>query len=139
MKEVLLDTGPLVAYLNRADRFHDWAKTQWERISPPMVTCEAVLAETCYLLRNLPGGSQAVLELVNRAIIQIHFRLEEEALSVGKLLVRYANVPMSLADGCLVRMAEQRSKSAVLTLDTDFRIYRKHGRHVISVMTPRIV
>jgi predicted nucleic acid-binding protein len=133
---VLLDTGPLVAFLNRTDRFHDWAKAQWERIRPPMLICEAVLAEACYLLRNLPGGSQAVIELVNRAVIQIAFTLQEEAIPVGKLLGRYADVPMSLADACLVRMAEQHSKSEVLTSDQDFRIYRKYGRHIIPVTTP---
>jgi uncharacterized protein len=94
------------------------------------------MAEACYLLRNLPGGSHAVLELVNRTAIQIAFKLEAEALSIGKLLGQCANVPISLADACLVRMAEQHAKSEVLTLDRDFRIYRKHGRHVISVTTP---
>ncbi|HJU04982.1 MAG TPA: PIN domain-containing protein [Nitrospiraceae bacterium] len=137
MKEViLLDTGPLVAFLNRADRFHDWAKAQWERVSPPMLTCEAVMTEACYLLRNFPGGSQAVIELVNRAVIQIAFKLEGEIVSVGKLLGQYADVPISLADACLVRMAEQHSKSEVLTLDRDFHIYRRHGRHVIPITTP---
>ena len=137
MKEVvLLDTGPLVAFLNRADRFHEWAKAQWERIRPPMLTCEAVLAEACFLVRKLPGGSQAVIELLNRGVIQIPFKVEEEAVSVGKLLGRYADVPMSLADACLVRMAERHANSHVLTLDWDFRIYRKHRRHMIPITTP---
>ena len=133
---VLLDTGPLVAFLNRGDRFHEWAKAQWERVRPPMLTCEAVLAESCFLLRTLPGGSQAALELLNRGIINIAFKLEDEASSVMKLLGRYANIPMSLADACLVRMAEQHSNSEVLTLDRDFRIYRKHGRQVIPTTLP---
>jgi len=137
MKEVvLLDTGPLVAFLNRADRFHEWAKAQWERIRPPMLTCEAVLAEACFLIRKLPGGSQAIIELLNRGVIQIPFKLEEEAVSVGKLLGRYADVPMSLADACLVRMAERHANSYVLTLDWDFRIYRMHRRHIIPITTP---
>ncbi len=137
MKEVvLLDTGPLVAFLNRADRFHDWAKAQWERIRPPMLTCEAVLAEACFLLRNLPGGGQAVIEMLNRQVIQVAFDVEDESASVAKLLGRYANVPISLADACLVRMAERHTNSEVLTLEQDFRIYRKHRRHVIPIRTP---
>ena len=133
---VIVDTGPLVALLNRTDRFHNWTKQHWERIRPPLLTCEAVLAEACFLLRHLPGGDQAVLELVNREVIQPIFDLEEEVQPLIKLIQRYADVPMSLADACLVRMAEQRSQSKVFTLDQDFRIYRKHSRHVIPVLIP---
>jgi len=136
---ILLDTGPLVAFLNRTDRFHEWAIAQWERMRPPMLTCEAVLAEACFLLRNLPGGSQAVIELLDRGVIHIAFELQEEAGSVAKLMGRYADVPMSLADACLVRMAERHSKSRLLTLDRDFQVYRKHRRHVIPTTMPQRV
>lgn len=135
----LLDTGPLVAFLNRADRFHEWALAQWARLYPPLLTCEAVLAEACFLLRHLPGGSQAVVELLDREVLLSPFVLQEEAAAVAKLIGRYAKVPMSLADACLVRMAERHSKSRVLTLDRDFQIYRKHRRHVIpTIMPPHI-
>ncbi len=135
-KSIIVDTGPLVAFLNRTDRFHQWIKEKWERISPPLLTCEAVLTETCFLLRHLSGGSHAVLELVNRGVIQTPFHLEAEVQSIKKLVKRYADVPMSLADACLVRMAEQRAQSKVLTLDPDFRIYRKNSRHVIPILIP---
>jgi len=134
---VIVDTGPLVAFLNRADRFHNWTKQHWEQIRPPLLTCEAVLAETCFLLRHLPGGDQAVLELVNRGVIQPIFNLEEEVRSLINLIQRYADVPMSLADACLVRMSEQHAQRKVFTLDQDFRIYRKHSRHVIPVLIPK--
>jgi len=136
---ILLDTGPLVAFLNRTDRFHEWALAEWERLRPPFLTCEAVLAEACFLVRHLPGGSQAVVELLNREVLHSSFVLQEEAEAVAKLLGRYAEVPMSLADACLIRMAERHSRSQVLTLDRDFRIYRKHRRHVIpTIMPPQI-
>jgi predicted nucleic acid-binding protein len=140
MREViLLDTGPLVAFLNRTDRFHEWALAQWGRLDPPLLTCEAVLAEACFLLRHLPGASQAAIELLNREVLCSPFILQEQAEAVAKLIKRYADVPMSLADACLVRMTEQHSKSRVLTLDRDFRIYRRHRRHVIpTVMPPHI-
>lgn len=134
---VLLDTGPLVAFLNRTDRHHEWAKAQWDRLRPPLLTCEAVLAEACYLLRNHPGGSQAVVHLLDRGVLQIGFDLEDDAESVAKLLGRYGNVPMSLADACLVRMAERHSRSRLLTLDGVFRIYRKHRRQMIPTMMPQ--
>lgn len=135
-KSIIVDTGPLVAFLNRGDRFHNWTTQQWERIRPPLLTCEAVLAETCFLMRHLPGGSQAVLELVNRGVMQPIFNLEQEVQPVMKLVKRYADVPMSLADACLVRMAELQAQSKVFTLDQDFRIYRKHNRHVIPLLIP---
>ena len=133
---VLLDTGPLVAFLNRRDRHHEWALAQWASVKPPFLTCEAVLAEACFLLRRLSGGSQAVMQLLARGIVTAPFRLEEEPSAVAKLLFRYASVPMSLADACLVRMAERYPSGIVMTLDRDFRMYRKHGRQVIPVKMP---
>ena len=136
LKAVIVDSGPLVAFFNRNDRFHLWAKEKWEGIAPPLLTCEAVLAETCFLLRHLPGGSRAVLELVNRGVIQTPFQLEDEVQGIVSLIGRYSDVPMSLADACLVRMAEQRAQSRVLTLDGDFLIYRKNNRRVVPVIIP---
>ena len=134
--QILLDTGPLVAFLNRRDRHHQWALAQWAGAKPPFLTCEAVLAEACFLLRRSPGGSQAVMQLLARGIVTAPFHLEEDTAAVAKLLFRYASVPMSLADACLVRMAERYSSSVVVTLDHDFRVYRKHGRQVIPVKLP---
>ncbi len=136
LKAVIVDSGPLVAFFNRNDRFHRWAKEKWAGIAPPLLTCEAVLAETCFRLRHLPGGIRAVLELVNRGVIQTPFQLENEAQSIMSLISRYSDVPMSLAEACLVRMAEQHPQSRVLTLDGDFLIYRKNDRRVIPVLTP---
>ena len=136
IQKALLDTGPLVAALNRRDQYHLWATAQLARISPPLLTCEAVLSEACFLLQNLKGASEAVVKLVNNGLLKVPFCLEEEASPVKTLLARYSDVPISLADACLVRMAEQHSNSVLLTLDSDFRIYRKHGRQVIPVIMP---
>ena len=133
---VLLDTGPLVASINRRDRFHEWAKSQLAEIEPPLLTCEAVLAESCFLLQHLSGGSRTVAELVNRKIVEIPFRVEAHAESLARLLDKYSNVPMSLADACLVRMSELYENIAVLTLDSDFKLYRRHGRQTIPTLMP---
>lgn len=134
--QVLIDTGPLVAFLNRRDRYHQWATEQMDRLRPPLLTCEAVLSEACFLLRAMRGGSKAVLELLERHLVQVPFRLSDEIVRIKLLLTRYANVPMSLADSCLVRMSEQYTGSIVLTCDSDFRLYRKHGRQVITAIMP---
>ena len=135
---VLLDTGPLVAFLNRRDRYHVWATAEMAGLRPPLLTCEAVLSETCFLLRKLDSGTDAVFCLLERGLITVRFRLDEEVQAVRKLMARYGRIPMSLADACLVRMAEQNSDSVLLTLDAAFRVYRKHARHVIPTLMPEV-
>ena len=136
MTRVLLDTGPLVAFLDRRDRYHTWARAQWAEIVPPLLTCEAVVTEACFLVRDLRGGSTSVVDLVTRGVVGIGYDLQVDAAPTAKLLARYASVPMSLADACLVRMAERQPGSRVLTLDRDFRVYRMQGRRVIPTAMP---
>ena len=133
---VLIDTGPLVAFLNGRDRYHRWASDQLARMRPPLLTCEAVISETCFLLRLLPSGPIAVLELINRGLLQIPFRLGDEIVRIKGLMMRYANVPMSLADACLVRMAKQYPGSPLFTYDSNFSIHRKNRRQVIPTLMP---
>ncbi|MBI2204659.1 MAG: PIN domain-containing protein [Candidatus Rokubacteria bacterium] len=136
IRTVLLDTGPLVALLNRRDRYHRWSTEQWADIALPVLSCEPVLTEACFLLRELAGGPSAILELVGRGAVKIAYGVEAEVDALGKLMTRYADVPMSLADACLVRMVERHPGAMVLTLDRDFRVYRSHGRRVISTIMP---
>ena len=135
-KGVLVDTGPLVAFLNRRDRFHDWAVAQWNLVAAPMLTCEAVVSESCFLLSGIKGGSDRLMQLIQRDILSISFHLGEHVDPVKKLLLKYQSVPMSLADACLVRMSEVHSNSYVFTLDGDFNLYRKDGRQVIPSIMP---
>jgi predicted nucleic acid-binding protein len=133
----LVDTGPLVAALNRRDNFHGWAREALETIRPPLLTCEAVLSEAAYLLRDVTHGPAALLELVMRGLVRSPFRLEAEAAAVRQLLVRYASTRMDLADACLVRMAEVHADCELLTLDREFRdVYRRRGRQAIPTLMP---
>jgi uncharacterized protein len=103
---VIVDTGPLVAFLNGRDRHHAWVAGVLDRIAPPLLTCDSVLSEACFLLQDVRGGSDAVLELVSRGIVRPTFRLDTELEAVRRLIAKYSSVPMSLADACLVRMTE---------------------------------
>lgn len=132
----LVDAGPLVAFLNRGDAHHRWSRAQLERLHPPLLTCEAVLTEACDLLSRHPGGVPALLTVVDRGLVSVGFRLDEHVRRVAELMERYADVPMSLADACLVRMTETRSRATVFTTDSDFRIYRRYGRQVIPTLMP---
>jgi predicted nucleic acid-binding protein len=133
---VLLDAGPLVAFLNRRDRHYAWAEAQWNQIAPPMLTCEAVLSEACFLLSQTPLGSRLVVQLLERGVFSLPFRLEDQVQAVTRLLEKYRSVPMSLADACLVRMSELFPSSTIVTVDTDFGLYRRHGRQVIPAIIP---
>lgn len=133
---ILLDTGPLVALLNRRDHHHAWVKAQLRELDSPLDTCEAVLSEACFLLRHVPEGPEAVLALVTRGLVRVSFSLQDEAKAVERLMQRYADVPIALADACMVRLAELHEPSLVLTLDSDFRIYRKHGRRALPLLLP---
>jgi uncharacterized protein len=133
---LLLDTGPLVAYLNRRDDYHEWAASVLDPVTQPLLTCEPVLAEACHLLRRLPGGAEAVLELLQRGAMRVNFSLAENARGLSALMRKYRDVPMSLADACLVRMAELAEDPAVITVDAHFRIYRIHGRRIIHTLLP---
>lgn len=134
---MLVDTGPLVALLNRRDRYHAWARSVLDTVTPPVFTCEAVLSEACFLLSRVRGGADAVLALVAADILRVEFQLGVEIVAVRHLVRRFASVPMSFADACLVRMSELEVRSVVLTIDTDFKHYRRNKRHVVPLITPR--
>ncbi|MBH8574046.1 PIN domain-containing protein [Nostocaceae cyanobacterium CENA369] len=133
-KKVLLDTGPLVAFINNRENLHDWTVNEWKKIEPLLLSCEAVITEACSLLRDLYGGEDAIMSLLNTGIIQISFYLSDEIGTVRELLKQYQNVPMSLADACLVRMSELINGSSVLTLDSDFWVYRKNKNEMMDLI-----
>jgi predicted nucleic acid-binding protein len=131
---VLVDAGFLVALVNRRDRHHRWAAAQVPRLTPPWRTCESVLSEAFHLLG--PRGLPVLSELLRRGALLPTFELGEETDRVLVLLQKYADVPMSLADACLVRMTETLADPVILTTDTDFRIYRRHGRQAVPCQLP---
>ena len=137
MAFTLVDTGPLVAYLDRRECHHDWAKTWFGGLREAALTCEPVITEACFLLRrSQPGTDLLLLDLVVQGRLVVDFDLGDEAEAVAALMSRYASVPMSLADACLVRMAEIHPNSRILTLDSDFRVYRKEERTPIEAIFP---
>jgi predicted nucleic acid-binding protein len=135
-RRVLIDTGPLVAYLNRRDQHHAWAVRCWSGLYDPLWTCEAVLSEAIFLLHDSDASVDPVLRLFERGIVRLDFNCRDQQADVFRLLRKYADRPMSLADACLVRMAELFDDSQVFTTDDDFKIYRRRGRHVIPLLAP---
>jgi predicted nucleic acid-binding protein len=133
---IVIDTGPIVALLNRRDRHHAWIREVLDTVEPPIFTCEAVVSEACFLLGRLVDGQDAVLALLAKGIVKVDFRMLSEGDALQGLMRKFANVPMSLADACLVRMTELDAQSAIVTLDRDFRVYRRHRRQVVPTIMP---
>ena len=137
MSEVIIaDTGPLVAFLVRSAQHHHWACDAMATFRPPLLTCEPVLAEAAHILRRHGCDTDPLLTLVERGVLQVAFSIETELAPLRQLIRRYRDQPMSLADACLVRLSELHAKPRVWTLDSDFHVYRRHGRLVIPVLTP---
>jgi predicted nucleic acid-binding protein len=136
MSAVIVDTGPLVAILTKNDTYHQWVNEQLTAIEPPLLTCEAVIVETMFVVRDNAATRQRVLRMLKDGVIRLNFSLEKNLDDILGMVQRYNNIPMSLADASLVRMSEIMPQSKVLTLDSDFQVYRKNSRHVIPLISP---
>ncbi len=133
---LLADTGLLVAFLHADDQYHEWAVSQFKSHPLPFLTCDAVLTEATYVLAREGMPREHVLDLVATGTVVVAFNPNAEAEAVAVLLARYSDVPMDYADACLVRMAELYPEASVLTVDSDFHVYRKNRRSAIPVITP---
>jgi uncharacterized protein len=131
---VLVDAGFVVALLRSRDTHHRWAAHQATEFVLPWRTCESVLSEAFHLLGA--GGRLALDAMLRRGAVLVAFELPRDQEAVLKLLHKYSDVPMSLADACLVRMTETLAHPLVLTTDADFGIYRRHGRQVVPCVRP---
>jgi predicted nucleic acid-binding protein len=123
LRAILLDTGVIVALLDRSERKHA-ACIKAVEAAAPLVTCEAVIAESCYLLRGHAGAAEAVLENVRTGVFRIPLQLSQAAASLQRLFRKYRDREMDLADACLVHLAGELQTGDILTLDSDFEIYR---------------
>ncbi|MBI3465580.1 MAG: PIN domain-containing protein [Planctomycetes bacterium] len=129
----IADTGFLVAFANRGDRYHDWALGLAEQVSEPLLTCEAVVAEAAFHLRSVP----LVVEMLEEGLITLAFDAEDHLPQLADLAKRYADRKPDFADLCLVRMSELFPKHSVITVDReDFRVYRRNRREAIPLICP---
>jgi predicted nucleic acid-binding protein len=130
----LADASFLIALLSGRDRHHRWATEQAGRVPPPWKTCEAALSEAFHLLGR--DGGRALAGLLQREAVVVSFYLGDNLAAVLKFMEKYADVPASLADACLVRMTETLDDPLLLTTDDDFAVYRRHGRQVVPCARP---
>lgn len=129
----IADTGLLVAFVNRGDKHHDWALAVAAQIREPLLTCEAVLAETAFHLHS----SASALALIQTGMVTVAFTAGPECAALARLAAKYAGRQPDLADLCLIRMSELHPRHVVVTTDVaDFRVYRRHQREAIPLLAP---
>jgi len=105
-------------------------------LTPPLLVNEPVLAEAMFLLRRYREAADALMDLTERGVLQVAFHLDDHIAEVRSLLQEYADLPASLADASIVRMSELNERHRVLTLDSDFAIYRRFGREPLPLLMP---
>ena len=137
METLLTDSGPLIALLDSSDQHHEWAVEQFSHLSSPLATCEGAITEATHLLQDAGVKPWGVLELINREIIAVRFDLDSHHHRVLLLMKKYADTPMDFVDACLVAMTEEKRDCKLLTLDSDFRVYRRFERQAIPLITPQ--
>ncbi len=135
--KTLIDTGPLVAYLNRRDPYHEWATALMKQVRPPMRTSEPVLTEALYFLREDGVSVDSIFQMLERGVIQLDFDLSSQWPRIRTLMRRWPR--MDLADASIVMMSELHSRCQVLTVDRkDFSVYRRNDRQVIDFIAPEL-
>ncbi len=134
---ILIDAGPIVAFLRASDQWHPWAVKQFKHFST-LATCDAVLAEACARLAYYGNDQSRVMDLVVNGSLTTEFAVNPAAARIAGLMKKYASRPMDFADACLVVMSEQVHECLLVTLDaTDFSVYRRHERQVIPFLSPK--
>lgn len=133
-RHVIVDSSVLVAMIRQDDRHHSWAVALAEQFPTPWYTCDAAVSEAFFVAGT--AVRKKLAEVFRRRLVISTFVFDRDYEAVLTLMEKYANVPMSLADACLVRMSETLADPVVLTTDTDFRIYRRHSRQVVPCLIP---
>jgi uncharacterized protein len=128
----IADTGFLVAFIRDRDRYHAWAVDVAQHITEPLLTCESVLSETSFHL----GNTEVVLEMISEELIRVDFVCNDHLIPLAALAKRYKDCKPDLADLCLIRISELHPKHSVITVDKDFRVYRRNKREVIPLISP---
>ena len=136
METIIADTGPLVAYLDQEEEHHEWVRATLTELSEPMLTCDAVLVETAFVLSRKGLPAELAFKLLAEELVTTSFEIVQQRRELVALMRSYRGVPMSVTDACLVRMSEVHRSSVVFTLDRDFLIYRRNGRQRIPLLAP---
>lgn len=135
-RTVLVDTGPLVALIDRHDSRHSWASAKMDSFSSPMITCTAVISEAVFLLNYLNNGVETLFSFIDEGIVEVRNPYPDKKDVIHKLTLKYDNISPSLADLCLVVMTEEFNSCEVFTIDSDFLVYRDSNGTRLDLISP---
>jgi predicted nucleic acid-binding protein len=133
---VIIDTGPLVSLFDQRAAHHAWVVDQYANIPDHVLTCEAVMSESVFLMRRAGLNPEWLIESVRRGAVRCKFDLWAEIDAIHASFRRYRDQSISIADASLVRMSELEPESVIFTLDRDFLVYRRNGRQRIPLIAP---
>ena len=136
MKPVLLDTGAIVALLDATDSFHRPCADALAELRAPLITCEPVIAESCYLLHNLDGAAEVILESIASREFLIPITLADMASPVQRIFRKYRDRRIDLADAALIHLANEFQTADILTVDSDFHVYRWGNNNAFRLLVP---
>ena len=136
MEPVLLDTGVIYSLLNKRESRHEECLQVFRELYRPIVTCEAVIVESCFLLSKYPQGIEVLLANVRSGLFGIPFQIAKSSLEVLELFRKYRDIPASFADACLIAMANELGTGDILTLDGDFKHYRWRRNRRFNLLIP---
>ncbi len=134
--KVVVDTGPLVSFLDHHDNYYSWITDLANTFAVPWLVCEPVLTEAWFLLRRIPSAQRALLTILDEGLIKIDFALDQHMSAISDLCQKYSDLPMSLADACIVLMAEAHPQHCVCTIDRDFLVYRRQDKSPVKLIAP---
>lgn len=135
MRGVLVDAGPLIAWVDRRDHWHDACVVAAERVHVPLVTVWPAVTEAVHLVGHVAGGANAVLGLLESGAVGLAPLASSDLPRIRELLDQYGDRDMDLADAALVRVGERDGLDTILTVDrADFRVYRLHGRRRFKIL-----
>lgn len=128
---IAIDTGPIVALFDKNDDKHHLCLHIFKKVNEPLITTWPVLTEVFYLLSFSSRVQDDLWEFIERGVVSIYDINKDLMKTCRRLMKKYRDLPMDLADATLVAVAEAENISIIFTLDhKDFRIYKKEqGRH----------
>lgn len=134
MKQILIDSGPLIALFDASDRYHHEAVNFIKTNKYPLVTTLASITEALYLIDFNRNAQIDFLEWVHRGAVEIHNIERDDFERIKELTIKYRDLPMDFADSCLVYLAEKLNLNTIATIDRDFTIYRIQGRRKFKII-----
>lgn len=135
MADFIADTGPLIAWINSRDQWHEWSVGVLSALRPPLITCESVIAEAVWQLSRSRLAVDQLYALVDAGALRVVALLPEHMPHVRALCAKYPQ--MDFCDAAVVRLSEIFPQAVVITTDSaHFTIYRRFGNKPLSLRHP---